>query len=164
MGDADRKAGSGRVCHNPDRLGFSSTDNTDPSTNGKKYTIGLDPERSCEGAVWLYPKDAMRVNFPIARVSRMQSGASALRLEALDPATPDPNMVLAFKLLVDGEVRLDESLKIGAFEQGEHEWVLDPPVSPDSTSVTLEVSNPSQMAFLLLTSAVLSEHARGLGN
>lgn len=157
------KAGRGRVCHNPERIGFSASDNTDPLSNGKTYTLGLDPLRTCEGASWLYRKDKLRVSFPVQRIGRMQGGATALRLEAIDPSTPDSKLVLAFRLLVDGQVRLQDEFVLGAFDQGEREWILDPPITGDARSVQLEVENTTQ-GFMLLTSAVLSERTRGIGN
>ncbi len=157
------KAGRGRVCHIADRIGFSASDNTDPTTNGKTYALGLDPARECEGAVWLYPKDQIRVFFPTQRVSRMQGGATALRLELLDPASPDSKLTASFRLMVDGELRVADAFVLGAYDQGEREWVLDPPISSTARNIRLEVENTTG-EFMLLTSAVLSERTRGIGN
>ncbi len=157
------KAGRGRVCHIPDRIGFSASDNTDPTTNGKTYAIGLDPARECEGAVWLYPKDKIRVSFPMQRIGRMQGGATALRLEVLDPNAPDSKLAASFRLVVDGELRLEDRFVLGQYDQGEREWILDPPITGDAKNVRLEVVNDT-LGFMLLTSAVLSERTRGIGN
>jgi hypothetical protein len=158
------KAGSGRVCHILDRIAFAATDNTNPLKNKREYTLGLDSDRNCEGSVWIYPNDSFKIPFPVGKIARMPNGATALRLEAIDMVHPESSKAhLAFRLLVDGVPRLDETFPLGSSSVGEREWLIDPPITGDAKNVRLEVTN-QDATFVLFTSAVLSERARGLGN
>lgn len=153
------RAGRGRVCHAGERVGFSATDNTSPLRNRRAYTLGLDPSRACESAVWLYPLDAMRTHFPVARIARMPEGATAFRIEVIDMARPEKSTnVVQVTITVDGEPYLDTAFDIGDSEAGEREFLLDRPILGTAKSVRLEVVNTTN-TFLLLTSAVLSEKA-----
>ncbi len=158
------KAGRGRTCHTNEKMAFAATDNTDPRTNGRTYHLGLDPDRQCEGTVWLYPTDEFRTTFPAGRIARMVEGAHALRIEAIDARRPDGSRDLVRIRLTAGEsVVLDEEAALGTFDNGEREWVFDHPIGADTGPVRLEIANKSR-TFVLVTSAVLSERVRGLGN
>jgi hypothetical protein len=157
------KAGKGRVCHTADRMAFAASDNTDPTTNGRTYTLALDPDRQCEGTAWLYPDDAFRVTFPGGRLGRMVEGARAFRLEAIDVRRPDSKDVVQFRLTAGDRVVLEESATLGSFDDGEREWAIEPPIPPDAGPVRLELMNKTR-TFVLVTSAVLSERVRGIGN
>lgn len=52
-----RRLRKGRSCHGPDRVGWI------PEREGE-WRLFLDPERSCEGAAWLYPDDELRLRWP----------------------------------------------------------------------------------------------------
>jgi hypothetical protein len=87
-----RDHGAGRSCHAEQRVLFAATDATDPSTNGRSYRLALDPERRCDGGVWLYPGDAVRVPVPPrppARAARRRllAAGEAVRAQRRTSAT-----------------------------------------------------------------------------
>ena len=57
------RQGLGRTCHTPDKLFFTTSDNTSPYTTEpeRAYQLTLDPDRTCDAALWLYPGDKAKV-------------------------------------------------------------------------------------------------------
>ncbi|MDG1479509.1 MAG: hypothetical protein P8R54_07955 [Myxococcota bacterium] len=52
-----KQFGKGRYCHSHEIVLLSSSDNTDPLSNSRDYTLALSDERQFEGGLWLYPGD-----------------------------------------------------------------------------------------------------------
>ncbi len=75
-----KRADDGRSCHTLDRIFFTASDGTDPATNGRAYRLALAPERLCDGAVWVYPKDALQMRWPADAFDDFRVGARFLTL------------------------------------------------------------------------------------
>lgn len=151
------KHGKGRTCHVDDRLYFAASDETTPHRNDRRYRLGFDPGRSCEGAVWLYPGDRVRLSWPQPTLASLQRGARQLRLEAipmLDRGAGQGGLDL--KLKVSGKVALEDTLSLERVRNGPKGWRLPKALQPEGKEIELLLSNDSD-AFLLVTSAVLSE-------
>ena len=71
-----RRLRPGQTCHGPDRVGFIAPDATE-------WRLAIAPERTCEGAAWLYPDDELRLRWPLepdpAGATHVLLAASAFR-------------------------------------------------------------------------------------
>lgn len=151
------KHGGGRVCHNRDRLFVTATDDTNPSENERRYPIALTDSRWCEGALWVYPGDQVRVHWNEEDLARLERGVRFLRVEAREMGGRGPAPDLELKLRVNAQqVRVDDVFALSLASATYQSWPLMPAVPAAARDVVLEVSNPSER-FVLLTSAVLSE-------
>jgi hypothetical protein len=149
-----KRSGQGRSCHTTDRIFFSATDDTDPATNGRDYKLVLDEGRLCDGAVWLYPKDRFTVAWPSDRLAGFREGARYLTVGAryLNQRAAE----ITVRLLVDGQVRVEETLDGRELKKGPRTFPLDPPLSVDAADVTLQIDNEAHV-FYLVDEATLSE-------
>lgn len=151
--DVERQ-GRGRTCHTPDAVRFTAGDGSDPARNGRKYKMILDPQRRCDLAVWLYPKDRFVATWPAAQLAGFARGATHFTLAAryLQKRKAEIRVILR----VDGEVRVDETLDGRVLYDGPKVWRLDPPLPPDARDVTVEVEN-LEYTFYLFEELALSE-------
>jgi hypothetical protein len=150
-----QRKGKGRSCHTPDSIYFTAADGTDPYRNGRTYKMVLDEGRSCDGAVWLYPKDHFTVRFPKDRLAVFRKGATSftLGMRYLQQRKAEVQV----RLIVDGEVRVDERLDGRDYKSAKPKtWKLDPPIPLDAENVELEIQN-YEYTFYLINSATLSE-------
>jgi len=145
----------GRSCHTTQRIFFSASDDTDPATNGRAYRMVLDEGRLCDGAVFLYPKDAFEVRFPEERLADFQDGARYFTLGA-NYLNHRPAQVQV-TLTVAGEAVVDETVSGPDLEKGPRTWQLPAPV-PAGSEVVLTLENKASV-FYLVTEATLSERA-----
>jgi hypothetical protein len=148
----------GRLCHTQERLFFTASDETSPFENGRTYTIGLDPERRCEGGSWLYPGDQMRSRFDGEQLTEFSRGGRTLRVEAHDFG-PKGMAKLTVRLRVNGAIRIEETF-VPSRSGDAVEIPVRPVIPGNARDVVLTVTNESEN-FVLVTSAVLSERAAG---
>lgn len=151
--DVKRK-GEGRSCHTTDRIFFAASDRTDPASNGRTYRLVLDEGRLCDGAVFLYPRDAFEVTFPADRMAGFTEPIEWFSLGAnyLNQRPAEIRVVLT-----SGErVLLDRKVQGKDFEKGSMAFRLDPPLGPDTRDVKLSVENLASV-FYLVTEASLRE-------
>jgi len=143
----------GRSCHTTQRIFFSASDRTDPATNGRTYRLVLDEGRLCDGAVFLYPKDAFEVRFPKDRLADFEQGARYFTLGAnyLNQRKAEVHVTLT----VDGTVAIDETLLGPELDKEPRTWQLEQPVRAGA-DVVLTVENLASV-FYLVTEATLSE-------
>jgi hypothetical protein len=147
------RRGKGRSCHTPEAIFFSSSDGTDPETNGRTYRLVLDRERMCDGAAWLYPADRFEVSWPSDRLAQLPRGATRFELGAR--YLQQRKALVTVRLRVDGDLRVEETVDGRRFKAGPIRWTLDPPIPPSATSVTLEVVNEDHVFYLVDTAALL---------
>lgn len=151
---AVERHGHGRTCHTPDAVLFTATDGSDPARNGRDYRMILAPERVCDTAIWLYPKDRFEVAWPADELAHFVRGATHFTLKAryLQKRAANIRVVLT----VDGETRIDT--EINGKELYDRPWVqrLDPPLPPDVRDVRLTVEN-LEYTFYLFEELALSE-------
>jgi hypothetical protein len=148
-----RDHGAGRSCHAEQRVLFAATDATDPSTNGRSYRLALDPERRCDGGVWLYPGDAVRVPVPPDRLRELRDGASSLRVKL--SALSGERARLTVRVRQAGTVVAELPVTEQDLQGGALTIPLDPPLAPDAAEVDVVVENLGD-SFSLLTSAELN--------
>jgi hypothetical protein len=144
---------AGRSCHMADAIYFASSDGTDPNDNGRIYTLGLDRGRRCDGAAWLYPKGEFVVAWPAERLATLEQPARRFSLSGRYLQQRKAN--LRIKLVVDGEVRIEESVDGRRLRDGALHWTLEPPV-PTTAKVELTVANREHV-FYLIDHALLAE-------
>ena len=109
---------SGKVVDHVDGNVFVvATDTTDPSTNGRAYTLQFSQERACrrvwkrksQGRVWLYPGDVVESDITPAAASGPLRG---VRLKIESNGVVAPEAVLRIELQVGDSVRLDQTLPL----------------------------------------------------
>lgn len=149
-----KNQGNGRTCHMPESLFVSASDETDPMANGRRYVLGLDPERMCDGAAWLYPADRFEVMWPDDRLEVLDRGARRLTIGGR--YLQQRKTRLTVRLRVGSQVRLEEEVDGRRLKSGPLTWVLDPPVKPSDGKIVLEMENHDYV-FYLIDEATLSE-------
>lgn len=148
-----KRKGEGRSCHTPEGIYFTTVDGSDPRTNGRTYRLTLDAGRRCDGAVWLYPKDAFTVTWPKDRLSVFRRGADRLTLGARYLQKRKTHIEVVLR--VNGEPRLREQINGLDFQSGALSFPIVPPV-PKDADVTLEIRNLDH-TFYLFEEATLRE-------
>ena len=150
------KHGKGRTCHVEDRLYFSATDETLPGLSNHTYTLALDPERQCEGALWLYPHDVARLDVPAERVQKLNRGLREVRIQGTRmKGPPEEDGSLTVRLRVGDRLRFEESVGLDRLQNGPKGWPVEQQAVPQgATKLELVVSNDTD-SFVLLTGAKL---------
>jgi hypothetical protein len=131
---------------------FTASDSSDPTKNGRRYAVTLDPERMCGQALWLYPGDTTEV--AVDPASLAMASALSLRGAALvgDPAGKQ----ITARLELDGRLALEAAVEVGQLAAG----VELPLTAPGpARRVVLTLRNPPEGAFLLFTGASLRGEA-----
>jgi hypothetical protein len=125
---------------------FTASDSSNPSTNGRRYAVGLDPERLCGQSLWLYPGDETQVVVDPASLT----GAAALTLRGVAVVGAPADKQIVARLELDGRVALDTSVALEALAGG----VALPLAAPGPAGrVVLTLRNPPEGAFVLVTAA-----------
>lgn len=162
---ATKKAG--RSCHAAELLYFASSDGSNPVTNGREYTLSLAEDRICDkrnqedstplrGMIWLYPGDEVTLTFPNDQLADYYDGANKLELELESFGMSSDDGVIT-KLIVDDEVKLQETLLTPTFSAGVIERFLEPALPPRQQGVQLLLRNSSSSGFTLVRMATLAE-------
>jgi hypothetical protein len=144
--------GEGRICHNDRFALFSSSDGSSPLSNGRRYTLGLAPERVDRFDLWLYPGDRGAVSLPPKGLQAVPWGASRLDLAAL--VAPERETILELRLVVDGAAVLEEQWALGPGQQ-ERSFRLPPGLPARPESVSLELATAAEGPAVVLRSVVL---------
>jgi hypothetical protein len=154
-----RKYGMGRFCHTSSRIAFSASDDTRALENGRAYTLALDPNRSCYGSQWLYPKDRLRLDVDTSEFGDAKRGAQFLTLRGADMSSlgEDARVTwLTVRVKVNDRVRFEDIVSVDQItaENGV-QFRLDTPIRSTDRGVSIDVTNDSDN-FVLLTTARLS--------
>jgi hypothetical protein len=153
------KHGMGRVCHAPDKVFFTTSDDTNPYATGRDYRLTLDEERSCDAALWLYPGDRTRLGSRPGELWAMPRGANTLRIAAQDMGSGkrggEPYVTV--RVRAGNQLRAEQVLSIEELTAGQS-LRLDPKIPSASQGVSVELANDSDR-FLLLTTLVLENRA-----
>ena len=133
-----------------------ATDGTLPGLSKHSYTLALDPERQCEGALWLYPRDVARLEVPSERVEQMRRGLREIRIQGKQMKGPDlEDGELTVRLRIGDRVRFEESVGLDRLANGPKAWPIEASGGPIPGRLELVVSNDSD-SFVLLTGAKLA--------
>lgn len=156
-----RRRGRGRLCHTAERVHFSASDDTHPAHNGRDYALALDPDRWCDGAVWLYPGDPLRITLGPDELQPLRGGLGWLILTAhgASPRRSQP-MILKIQIRRHQAVWVSEQRPLRG--SGEATWriPIDPPIEAGAEHVSVDVINKSS-GFVLLTGARLQARTGG---
>ena len=129
-----------------------------PLENGRTYALTLDPERSCEGALWLYPGDKVLVPLALDGLDAFKKGARILRLNSRTMLGPkDDTGEVNIKLVVDGEQRLDDKVGVQKLQGAPWRFILNPLLASSTEHAHVVLSNPTD-SFILVTSVALREY------
>lgn len=136
-----------------DAVLFTSSDGTDPRTNGRRYTVGLDPARRCRGALWIHPGDTVAVKAQPA--GPLPEGATHLQLAgvALTGGAGPGGARLTVELTADGRSRLTRRVPVGRLDGEVLTVPLDTPLTPDTRQATLRLALSDGAPSILLTGA-----------
>lgn len=157
------KQGRGRTCHTPDKVFFTTPDGTNPYLTDREYRLVLDPMRTCDGGLWLYPGDRVRLTARAYDLAALRRGAAtltaiaadmgAVRAEVLDPRVD-------IRVRAGGEPRAEVAVTIPDLTTTGVLVRLDPRVGPNERFVQIELENRSDR-YLLLTSLLLANRGSG---
>ncbi len=142
----------GRTCHTTERIYFTPRDDSDPLTNGRTYKLVLDADRHCEGAVWMYPDDHIRVQVDDDDVAAMPRPAHKLRFTATVLGEGIEGDV-SLELRVGGALRASATVPASQLAEG-LELPVQPPLRPRDSRVSLHLRSSSGR-FVLVTRAAL---------
>lgn len=134
-------------CHAQDQLRFTASDRTDPATNGRAYALVLAEDRTCDGHVFLYPKDLLQF--------------------AVNPREPGPfSLVIDARYLQHRAARVTLRVRAGdevVFEQTVANRRLDPgpwivalPPLPEGDTLVVEFENLDRTFYVLRELALVS--------
>jgi hypothetical protein len=147
------KRGMGRTCHTPERLYFTTVDDSNPFVVRHKFKMTLDAQRTCDGGLWLYPNDRVRINLRPYDVQMLPHGAALLSVLASDLGSTERGgePYLGVKVRAAGTLRLDDRVSIEQLTTIGGQLRLDPRVASGAQNVQVELFNQSDR-FLLLSS------------
>ncbi len=131
------------LAHDLQRLVFR---HVPPSTSAP--SLSLDPERRCDGGVWVYPGDQLTLAYPPDRLLALRDGIGALTLSAVQ-MDPGPSVGLGIRVEADGRTVLDGQATGHTMLSLDH--ALDP-----TAEVTVHLEGPPD-AWFLVHSAALRE-------
>ncbi len=153
-----RKHGRGRFCHTNSRIAFAASDDTHALDNGRAYTLALDPNRSCYGSQWLYPKDRLRINVTPEELEGFKRGVRSLTVRGVDRSSlgeDAPVSWLTVRVRVNDRVRMEQTVSVDQLtSEGGATFTIEPMIRPTDPNVQVEVVNDSSN-FVLLTTARL---------
>ncbi|MCB9684412.1 MAG: hypothetical protein H6738_05605 [Alphaproteobacteria bacterium] len=147
----------GRVAHEGDEVWFASSDRTPPYANGRGYTLDLDPDRRCDGAVWLYPSDTARLEVPTERRTHFHRPIHELSLVVAP--TKRASGSVRFDVEVGGAVVATLEPTVAELREGPLVVTLDPP-APSDAAIVITATNQGR-GYLLWTGAALAEAPGG---
>lgn len=153
------KHGYGRTCHAPDKLFFTTSDDSNPYSTGRLYEIALDEMRSCDAALWLYPGDRVRINARQGDFAAMPRGANTLSLLAYDRGSSRKGgeSQLIVRVRAGNQLRAEQAIPVSRLGEA-IDLPLSPKIASGAQSVAVEMHNSSDR-FLLLTSLLFENRA-----
>lgn len=157
--DDVQKQGLGRTCHTPEKVFFTTSDDTNPYITERDYRLALDPLRTCDGGLWLYPGDQARLEARPYDLRGLRRGAGALTVRAADLGSPRPDAVpdqVRIRVKAGNQIRADVTVSLADLTTTGVWLKLEPRVSATAVALTVEIDNPSER-YLLLTSLLLGE-------
>ncbi|MCB9742600.1 MAG: hypothetical protein H6740_08375 [Alphaproteobacteria bacterium] len=156
LAEDTRVTGMGAYSHTKQAFYISSSDNSDPTQNGRSYTAALDPGRVCKGGIWVYPGDKISVAVPIDGGLPVDGRVLSLAVTRFGAEKANPQVTLRLRqgeaLLLETETRVNQL--VGAWQ-----GPLSAVVPRGTEAVTLEVELQEAGVYLLVTGAALLEEA-----
>lgn len=145
-----------QACQDGGRFLFTSSDGSEPATNGRSYGLVLKADRREKDRAWLYPGDRLRLRARIMERRRLRHGASTLLLQAV-PISDDPQGALSIRLLGGEDSYLERLVPLSELVEGPLELALDRVLPVTGGEVTIELHTEPEASYLLLEQAVLRE-------
>lgn len=163
--DMVTRYGMGRTCHTPDKVFFTAIDNSNPylSETPSTYGLALDPERSCDAALWLYPYDRARVDARPYDLAVTNRGAGVLIVAGRDfGAIADEDQTeptVTLRVRAGNQVRAEAVLPTSALAGRGTRLKLEPRIAATAQAVSVEITNDSGH-YVLLTTLRLADGGR----
>jgi hypothetical protein len=132
---------------------FTSSDLSDPTTNGRSYKAVLTEERACGQAVWVYPGDLIRIEFDPARLSPL--GATRLVLSGATFRGEPAGQTLDVMLDGDGVNYLSAAVPLSDLASGLAQINLDQPIPGTIKQLVLQLASTAGSPYVIVTSAEL---------
>lgn len=132
---------------------FTSSDLSDPATNGRRYEAVLSEDRACGQAVWVYPGDTVELMFDPARLSPL--GASRLLLSGAAFLVEPAGHTISVQALGDDLPYLDAQVPLTELASGLASVALSQPLPGTVQRLILRLQTSAEAPYVILTSAEL---------
>jgi hypothetical protein len=147
---------AGGSVHNDNDLLFRPSDQSDPLSNGRQYTIGLDPTRNCRRQWWIYPGDTLDFPIPPSQLMRMHGPIQSLAFQATTTGSPDDTTPLHIALIVEDQEVFAQDVPLNSLMNTVRGWDMTGlPARPKTAH--FRVSLPEGAPLVLMTMAAVSE-------
>jgi hypothetical protein len=154
---AVKEEGGGKYLHQGSEFLFSTPDNSDPRSNGRSYTVGLDASRDCRRQRWLYPGDTLLFAPPGSQTARLRGPVRSLAIQATttgDPTDPTPiTLVLKDK----NQEYLRVEIPLSQLFTGTVAWDLETPIPLRAPDISVSLKLPEGAPLVLVTLLTISE-------
>ena len=141
-----------------DSLLFKTEDGSDPTKNGRTYSVILDPERACRHQTWLTGGDQLSFRLPVFLMGRVREGLRSVMLHALPTGASEDASVLSVQLIGGGKTWLNEGVLLSSLAENQQQsWELAerPPKTIHEWDMVLGL--PEGAAPVLLSLLTVSE-------
>lgn len=159
------RQGLGRTCQTADKLFFTTSDDSNAYTTDRTYSLALDPARSCDASLWLYPGDKARLTVRREDMEQLVRGVGALRVVANDfgGATRDVPQAIQVRLRAGKEIRLEGTLPLEGVAGRGVVLPIAPRIPANTNNLQLELVNPTGRYVLLTSLRLMAEVPRTAG-
>lgn len=149
---SDAEAAAGSVAVVSQTLYVHPADGSDPTRNGRAYTVGLDASHKCQSLRWIYPGDHATFSVDAAQLATLPGSATRVELGGAAIEDPPTTAATAHLRVLGGEVvYLDVEVPLATLVSSPPAWDLAEPI-PRDAPLTVELSTPPDAPYLLLTS------------
>lgn len=145
VGDVTQK-GLGTYAVQPSGVIVAASDNSDPATNGRRYTVALSAERLCAQAAWVYPGDVVEV--VADPIGPLPEGAARLDLTAAAFLQEEPVGGAHVRVEVDGALSYDAFVPVATLVDGAR-LPLSPPIPRGAKRLAVRLTGSDDAPYLL---------------
>jgi hypothetical protein len=131
---------------------LTASDNSDPATNGRTYTLALDADRTCKDAVWTYPGDTLQI--VLDPVGALPQGATAIDLTGMAFVSDPGDRSVAVRVEADGVQVYKDNVLIRALAEVT-QLPLSPPIRAGVKAVKVTIDAPADGPYILFIGASL---------
>ena len=154
---AVKEEGSGKYLHQGAELLFAPVDNSDPRSNGRQYTVALDPKRDCRRQRWLYPGDVLVFQPPGSQTIRLRKPVQSLALQATTTGDPNDATPITVILRDKNQVYLETEVPLSRLMGETIGWDLPTPIPLKAPDIQVELRLPEGASLVLVTMLTISE-------
>ncbi len=140
----------GQSCQPEGSFMFTSSDGSDPRTNGRRYAVTLLGDRQMGQRWWVYPGDRASLPLLSVRQRQLRDGAARLRLEGTAFAGENQAGEVEIRLLVGEREVFVERVPVRSFDEQPFDRQLPERYDLRGSTVTLELRSDRDAPFLFL--------------